>query len=133
MMSKQPRSLTVTIPLQLDRRVTPNGRAHWGTKRRLTDDMKHTTELAMLAASGLDDIQTWRLPLTLSYEIRHGKGRKRLDADNAIASLKPVQDAIAGVLAIDDRYFRFGAMEQTRDTTGRGEIVVTIMEEDNAT
>lgn len=129
MSTHQPHSITVTIPLQLDRRVTPNGRAHWGTKKRLTDEMRQTTTLSMLAVvTQAQRGQVRRLPLTLDYEIRHGKGRRRMDVDNIIASLKPVQDAISSVLGVDDKHFTLGTMTQTRDPTGRGEIVVTITE-----
>lgn len=122
--------LVVTIPLQIDRNVTPNGRAHWSVKRRLTEDMQTATRYAMREVVDMEDpeacFQTAPWPLTLHYLIAHGKGRKRLDDDNAIAAMKPIRDQIARCLGMDDRNFVSGSMTQVRDPEKRGFVRVAI-------
>lgn len=121
-------TITVDIPAQLDRRITPNGRAHWRTKYRLTQDLKDTTALACRAA-GLLDRAPARPPVRVSYWIGLAKGRKRLDEDNCVAALKPVQDAIAQAIGVDDRHFTVGTVAQHRDPDGLGFIRVCIESE----
>jgi hypothetical protein len=118
--------LTITVPVQIDRRLTPNGRAHWWVKNDLVQALRTMTCYAVRNAN----IEMWEPtpPLVLDYEIGHGKGRKRLDDTNAIASMKPIEDQIASCLGIDDRHFRFGSMTQTRDPSGMGYVRVTIRE-----
>jgi len=120
-------AVTFDIPAQLDRRISPNGRAHWRTKHKLQQTLKETAYYAAYNAN----LEMWQSmpPLTLHYTIFHGKGRKRLDEDNCIAALKPVQDAIAQVIGVDDRFFHIGTIEQHRDPDGAGFIRVRI--EDN--
>ncbi len=129
------KELTVVIPIQIDRRATPNGRGHWAAKKRVTDEMKNATHLAMIQAINLNDpddcFQTARWPLKLDYEIAHGKGRRRLDDDNAIAAMKPIRDQIATCLGMDDRNFRTGEMVQSRDPDKLGKVIVTIRESED--
>jgi hypothetical protein len=123
-------ALVVTIPIQIDRKMTPNGRAHWAVKRRIAQDMQTATRYAMRVVVDMEDpdacFQTAPWPLTLHYLIAHGKGRKRLDDDNAIAAMKPVRDQIARCLGMDDRDFVTGSMTQDRDPEGRGFVRVAI-------
>src|SRR5687768_1885438 len=124
-----PSPLVVTIPVQIDRRATPNGRAHWSVVSRIKTDLQMATLGAMVNAAGPDAStryppESW--PLTLHYLIAHGKGRKRLDDTNAIAAMKSIEDQIARSLGVDDRNFRFGSMTQIRDPEGKGYVRVAI-------
>jgi len=122
--------LVVTIPLQVDRGLTPNGRVHWRTRSRLVREARQTACMAMLEVVDPNDpyecFQTSQWPLTLHYVIGLGKGRKRLDDTNAIAAMKSIEDGLADILAIDDRHFRVGSMNQIRDPEGKGFVKVAI-------
>ena len=126
-------SLTVTIPIELDYRVTPNSREDWRTKHGIQREMKALTYYTMQEAIGRADpatgFQTARWPLTLHYVIGLAKGRRRMDDINAIAGLKYIEDGIAAALQIDDKHFRFGTIDQVRDPEQRGYVRVTICEE----
>jgi hypothetical protein len=57
----------------------------------------------------------------LDVVITWPRGQRRLDDDNAWASLMAARDGIAEVLEADDRKFRQGILRQTH-----GEVVVTV-------
>lgn len=126
-------SVTVTIPIRLDRALSPNSRGHWSKRHRANQEARQATDYAMRAALDLNDpeacFQTARWPLTLHYLVAYGKGQRRLDDDNAIASMKPIRDQIAACLGIDDRHFTTGSMTQTRDPDGLGFVKVAIESE----
>ena len=117
-------SVTVRIPVQIDPAVTPNGRGHWRKKHRLQQELKEAAYYAAYNAN----LEMWEPepPLTLNYLIALGKGRRRMDDTNAIASMKYLEDGIAAALGIDDKHFRFGRIQQERDPEGIGYIEVAI-------
>lgn len=119
-------TITITIAMQVDARLSPNSSAHHMSRYRAKDDAKQTTYYACYNANL--EMFAPSLPLTFDYEIGHGKGRKKLDDDNAIGAMKAIRDAIAAYLGIDDRHVRTGTMTQTRDKTGAGYVRVTIRE-----
>jgi hypothetical protein len=122
--------LTITVPIQIERGLTPNGRVHWRTKSRLIREARDTARLATLEVVNPNDpyecFQTSQWPLTLHYVIGLGKRRRPLDQTNAIAAMKSIEDGIADILAIDDKHFVVGSMTQTRDPEGRGYVKVAI-------
>lgn len=122
--------LVITIPIQIARGLTPNGRVHWRIKARLVREAHETTHWAMHEVVDLNDpyecFQTSQWPLTLHYVIGHGKGRQKLDDDNAIGAMKALRDAIASALGIDDKHLVTGSMSQVRDPDKRGFVKVAI-------
>lgn len=124
---------TITIPVPLDRDLSPNARhGHWAIRNRAVVQARSATDYAMRADIDLNDpqacFQRARWPLTLDWEIGLAKRQRRLDDDNAIAACKPHRDQIAACLGIDDRNFVTGNVEQVRDPDGWGYIRVTITE-----
>lgn len=115
--------VTIRIPAVIDRRITPNGRAHWRTKHNLQKELKQTTMWAM-KGHHLDVLP--ETPWQLNYVIGLAKGRRRLDDDNAKAALKYVQDGIAAEAGIDDKHIIVGTVEFVRDPQGVGFIDATI-------
>ncbi len=124
-------SLIVTIPLTVTLDLSPNGRVHWRTKHQATQAARAFTVYALVdaikaqAPTTCFDVASW--PLTLNYTIGLGKGRRTLDDDNAIACMKPVRDAIADTVGIDDKHFRTGTVTQIRDPEQRGFVRVEIV------
>ena len=120
-------SVTITIPTEIDRRITPNGRAHWGTKGKLVKALREATDDACLAANLHLMDRLPEPPLQLHYVIVHRSKRKMLDDDNAISAMKPIRDQIAQRLHIDDRYITTGSMTQTVEP-GEAYVKVAIEE-----
>ena len=123
-------SVTISMPIILTREMTPNGRqgwrAHARTVKRLRDDAQRAT------ASWLNDPTSGlsafcgatTTPTTLDVIIEWPKGRKRLDDDNAKATLKPVLDGVADALWHgSDRHVTIGEVTQTR---GAGGLTLTL-------
>lgn len=66
-------------------------------------------------------------PVTARITVAWGKGRKRMDGDNLLASLKRgCIDVIAQKIGVDDKHFIFQPVEQTRDKEKLGYMVVTL-------
>jgi hypothetical protein len=65
-------------------------------------------------------------PKPLEYSLRyHWPTSRRLDDDNAIASVKAYMDGICEALRIDDRTLRFRSLIHDRDTKNpRLEIIL---------
>jgi len=126
-----PQTLTVTIPLSVSADLSPNARVLWPVRYRATETAKTATHYAMREAIDLDDpvacFQRAPWPLTLNYTIGLGKGRRRMDDDNAIACMKPIRDQVAICLGMDDRHFLTGTIDQVRDPEKRGFVRVTIV------
>lgn len=110
--------MTVEIPLEIDRRITPNSRSHWTTRHRITREMKNTTYETMQATGPHSALHNASLPLTLNYVVVRGFRRKKMDDDNIKASLKYVQDGIAAYLGINDKHMIIGTVEQV--SAGKG-------------
>jgi len=120
----------VEIPICIDARITPNSRAHWRTRAKIQREMKNATYAAMMAAGPHAGLRNGPLPLTISYIIGLAPRRRVMDDLNAIASMKYIEDGIAAYLGIDDRNFKFGTLEQVRDTQGHGFVRVLISNEE---
>jgi hypothetical protein len=122
--------LTITVPIQIDRGLTPNGRVHWRTKSRLVREARETARLATLEVvspnAPYECFQTSQWPLTLHYVIGLGKRRRPMDETNAIAAMKAIEDGIADILAVNDKHFVVGSMTQVRDPEGKGYVKVAI-------
>lgn len=115
--------IAVTIPMQPPAEVSPNARVHWRSSARAKQALFETTKLAVVSMRNAitpGAIFPPATPLDLLLTIGWGRGRKRQDHDNAIASVKAAIDGLAAALEIDDRYFRVADLDQVRDVDGRG-------------
>jgi hypothetical protein len=122
----------VTIPIEIDARITPNSRAHWRTRAKIQREMKNTTYTAMMAAGPHTSLHNAPLPLTISYIIGLAPRRQVMDDLNAIASMKYIEDGIAAYLGIDDRNFKFGGLEQVRAGKGNPGFVRVLISSEEA-
>lgn len=118
-------TLIITVPGKLPRALSPNGREHWTTKKRVRDQVQRDTALAF-AAVAVDQAQTVRLlmaaeTIVVNWTIgRSRRQRTALDDDNVIASTKYYRDTIARAIGVDDRVFRTGTVVQIEDPEGIG-------------
>lgn len=120
---------SIRMPIVLTREMTPNGRQGWRAHARIVKQLREDARRA--TASWLNDPASnlsafcgaTATPTTLDVVIEWPKGRKRLDDDNAKASLKPVLDGVADALWFgSDRHVTIGEVTQTR---GSGELRLT--------
>lgn len=124
------RVVEVTIPGTPPRCLSPNAsrELHWGTKTKAKNQLRRDAERAAVAVRntcGGGPLFTGqvRVRTTVAWE----KGRKLMDGDNVLASLKVLYDGItAAQLWRDDRDCIFEPVEQTRDPEGRGYVVVRL-------
>jgi crossover junction endodeoxyribonuclease RusA len=117
--------VVIDIPMAPPREVSPNARVHWRAKARATREFREAAAWATLDAEfgeGVTDA-LFRDGIVIDAEIQWGRGRKRIDDDNAWASLKAARDGIAGMLQTDDAGMRCGRLTQTR---GDGRVIVTL-------
>ena len=120
-------SITITIPGTVDRRLSPNGRAHWRTVHQLRTELKERAQLSTMAA-GIGWDTPIREPLTLHVLVAWEPRRKTMDDDNLWGSFKAARDGIATTLGINDSRMRCGSITQIRDPEKRGFIKVAIEE-----
>jgi len=117
----------IAMPIVLTREMTPNGRyqdfnAQKAVTRRLREDARratvsHTNDPACRAA--IAALKAHREPLVMDIEIAWPPRRKRLDDDNAKASLKPILDGMADELwGGSDAHVRVGTVSQIRGDGG---------------
>ena len=117
---------TITIPAAPVYAMSPNARTHYLAKARATSEAK---QIASLALRGVPPIHG---QVELDWEIDLPAGRKRMDWDNALCTLKAYGDSLveAGIIEDDnpDVVVRIG-LKQTNYTKHRnrgGEIRCTI-------
>ena len=127
------RITTITIPVPLDRDLSPNARhAHWSSRRRAVEQARMATAMAVRTTLDVNDpeacFQRARWPLTLHWLIGLAKRQRRMDDDNALAACKAHRDQISDELGIDDRNFVTGSLTQVRDPEGQGFVRVVIEE-----
>jgi len=92
-----PAEVNVTISAAPVYELSLNARKHWRTKHRATQTAKDTASLALIGSERIAG------PVELDWEIDLPRNRKRMDWDNAIATLKPYMDSlvIAGIIEDD--------------------------------
>ena len=94
--------ITITIPLP-SRDLSPNSRAHWGSKARIAAKYRESTKYFCL-----DAINRQRLPVPFAavtvQPVFYFRDKRRRDRDNAGAMLKAAYDGLvdAGLLADDE-------------------------------
>jgi crossover junction endodeoxyribonuclease RusA len=132
-LSRAQKSLHVIIPGTPVRAMTPNGRAHWGTKAKLVKQAKADAHYATIQALrehdgiGLDCALAAATEIKVAVVIRFEPGRKRFDDDNAIASTKSYLDGVASGIGRDDKVFRLLSVKQEVDPDGVGHVAVTLV------
>jgi hypothetical protein len=114
------------------RECSPNGRYHWAERNRATHMFRYAAMFAVYGSllagereAFAREAAAWR-SVVMDVEIGWSCGRKRMDDDNAWASLKAARDGIADALfGGDDRCIVQGTLAQTR---GAGVVSVTLRE-----
>lgn len=108
------------------RTLSPNGRAHHITKWRAKKAQEHEAWGATMAAASPDDRDALAAHGALSVALTfHPKTANRVDADNAVASLKAALDGIARALGVDDSLFRLAAPVMAEPRKG-GAVIIEI-------
>ena len=122
----------VCIPADPPANLSPNHRHdHWAGRHAAVRQAREFARLA-IARHGLPE-RPWpgRPALAVSVRIAWGRGRRRLDYDNALASCKPWLDEVAAAVGFDDRDVEAMTVRQGRDPEGEGwtEVAVRPAEE----
>lgn len=101
----------------------PNGRGHWAAKARETKKHKEWAFYAAREAlAGLHIVEQVNWSATF-----YPKTRNRIDADNAVASLKAYADGIAAALGVNDALFRAPTIHFA-EPVKLGKVVIVIGE-----
>ncbi len=113
----------VTIPMEPAPETSPNYSGHWAVKARARAALHEaayfaTREVVWLAYSEQPFPKDARLAVKII--IGWGKGRKRMDEDNAIACCKAAIDGFSKAIGVDDRHFTIAGVDQVRDSEGLG-------------
>lgn len=124
-------ALTVHIPATIDKALSPNRSrfTHWGTVANAEKALSWATTVGLIEArrNSPDDVPILKPPIRWDLTIYWGKGRKRMDEDNIVASLKRgMIDTVAAQIGIDDKHFTIGTITQDRDPDKQGCMVLTL-------
>lgn len=124
------RRIVVTVPMCPHPSLSPNSRPHWRTKAKHAKELRQAARFAAVSARN-----TCGGGVLVGGEIHvrpviaWSKGRRIMDGDNALASLKACFDGFTDAfLWGDDRHCVFWPVEQVRDPEGRGYVRVEITE-----
>lgn len=85
-------------------KLSPNARVHWRKKADASKTARHAAAMLTRAAIGPKKPGWEHVSLAITF---CPPDRRRRDADNLIASLKPSMDGIADALGCDDAGFIF--------------------------
>lgn len=112
-------SITLWFPFLPDPVLSPNSTAHWRVKASAKAQLRRDSSLVassqLLASSVLPDVLLPReREVDIEIEILLGPRRKRMDSDNALASLKALLDGVADAFQRDDASFRPFPPQQRR-------------------
>lgn len=94
-------SVTLDLPFPA-KALWPNGRAHWGTRRREVAKHRAWAKTAAMATGAYYAGWPTRFAIALTV---HPKTANRVDADNCIAASKAYLDGIADAMGVDDQCF----------------------------
>lgn len=121
-------ALVIRIPGTPDARLSPNSRCHWRAKQGPKGQLENAAFYATIGA--LDEHMDFSVAvegeITVRTTIYWEKGRKTMDADNALASMKFALDQVAQALGVNDKRFRHEPIVQTRDPDKRGFVEVIV-------
>ena len=87
-----------------DKKLSPNGRYHWGQVARAKKAAKRTAYYTVLEA-GIGKIQADEVRITMSF---YPPGAYGYDDDGLSARMKAALDGISEAIGIDDSKFRLG-------------------------
>jgi len=124
------RVLRLTIPGTPASVLSPNrasGR-HWGNRaiRGAKRDLAWATKAGFLAAASRGALSP---PIEVRIVVCWERGRKAMDPDNLLASLKTgCIDRLADLLGVNDRGFVFPPIVQSWDPDGQGYMEVEVRE-----
>lgn len=123
------RAITIVVPGSPDRILAPNRRAHGLAKAEATRQLRRDAGFAalMVMPAVRRDSPLFAGPVAVVVRVRWGTGHRRHDLDSTAMMSKPAIDGIvdAGILKNDAQIARL-TIEQERDPTGRGEVVIRI-------
>lgn len=116
----------VTIPMAPPAEVSPNYHGKLRGRMGATRAYRECARLATINVINQTILRSWDRPfpegtrLALRVVIAWPRGHKRLDDDNAIASVKAARDGFAAALGCSDALMTLAAIEQVRDADGAG-------------
>lgn len=114
--------VVIEIPMMPPRECSPNWHGHWANKARAVAEFRQQARMSAMVADNTEAWIGFDGPVTLDVEIAWCCGRKRLDDDNAKASLKAAIDGISDALwSGQDRHVTIGTVLQKR---GKGVVRV---------
>jgi Holliday junction resolvase RusA-like endonuclease len=124
-------AIEIRVPGSPSPELAPNRRAHGFAKAAATRQHRHDAQMAAYEAFPRTELDWPRFegPVAVSVLIRWGKGHRRHDLDSCAVSTKPYLDGLtdAGIWG-DDRQIARLTIEQERDESGRGEVVIRVEE-----
>ena len=132
-MTALPSLLTIRVPSQPERVLSPNAprQTHWATQAR-----ERTAQRAAWGWAAVEALDPYGQrphftgPVRCRITVYRGKGRKPMDADNLLATMKAGIDQLqtAGVVA-NDNQLSFLPVVQERDPDGIGYTLVELSAE----
>ena len=121
--------VVITVPGSPDRILAPNRRAHGLAKAEATRQHRRDAKWSAVAAmSNLPlPLHEFVGPVHVSALVRWAKGERSKDLDSVAVCVKPYIDGLcdAGLMDNDSQMKRL-TVQQERDETGRGEVVLTV-------
>lgn len=126
-------TITVTVPGSPSPELAPNRRAHGFAKAAATRQHRWDAFYAAVAARPDDRLRRigpiFTGPVAVAVLIRWGKGHRRHDLDSCAVCAKPYLDGLTDAdIWVDDRQIKRLTIEQERDESGRGEVVIRVEE-----
>lgn len=118
--------VTIEIPMLPPRECSPNARVHWRERHSAARAFREAAAWCAYQGRASEGFAGFAYgeAVVMDVAIRWCCGRKRMDDDNAWASLKPARDGLADVLfGGEDRFITQGTLTQTR---GDGTVTVTL-------
>ena len=127
-------AVVITVPGSPSPEVAPNRRAHGFAKAAATAQHRKDAKIAAY---------TWRIsspnppyyldlpefdgPVAVSALIRCGKGQRRHELDSCALMVKPYLDGFTDIrIWRDDAQINRLTVQQERDPSGRGEVVIRV-------
>jgi len=122
-------SVTITVPGSPDRILAPNRRAHGRAKAEATAQHRHDARYAALdqLAATVPYDPLFAGPVSVLALVRWAKGERSKDLDSCAVCVKPYIDGLVDArLMSNDSQMKILTVQQERDGTGRGEVVLTV-------
>lgn len=123
--------LTIRVPMVPAPELSPNARPHYQAKAKRVRQLREAAKFAAVSARNtVGGGPLFRGVIHVRATIGWPKGRRRVDGDNALASLKACWDGFTDAhLWSDDRYCLFHPVEQVKDPDNLGYVEVRVSTE----